>query len=121
MAKSFKSRVEALAKRNGFSLRWRLRRDGFDGTWEAEFECGDYDEFCTVLQAVKKMKNVRVNIWTNSDGGVFEGYVHAMEHDDWIQFSKHCAEEKQRIEDWWLRYHNADAETRKLMACGAID
>lgn len=28
--------------------------------------------------------------------------------------------EKARLENWWMRYHKADAETRRLMACGAI-
>ena len=29
-------------------------------------------------------------------------------------------EEADRLEDWWQRYHVADEETRRLMACGAI-
>lgn len=28
--------------------------------------------------------------------------------------------EMERIEDWWQRYHSADEETQKLMACGKI-
>ena len=29
--------------------------------------------------------------------------------------------EMARVEDWWLRYHEADAETKKLMACGKVE
>lgn len=36
------------------------------------------------------------------------------------------AQEKERekqayLDDWWMRYHLADAETKRLMACGAIE
>jgi len=30
------------------------------------------------------------------------------------------AAEQARLDAWWMRYHNGDAETRRLMACGAI-
>ena len=36
------------------------------------------------------------------------------------------AQEKRRekqayLDDWWMRYHLADTETKRLMACGAIE
>lgn len=30
-------------------------------------------------------------------------------------------EEMERVEDWWRRYHDADPETKRLMACGKIE
>ena len=35
-------------------------------------------------------------------------------------YIKQQTAEKARLENWWRRYHEADAETRRLMACGAI-
>ena len=53
-------------------------------------------------------------------GGVFEGVVYAMDAADKAELDRICNEERARVEDWWQRYHVADDETRRLMACGAI-
>ena len=36
-------------------------------------------------------------------------------------FEREQEKERKRLEDWWMRYHLADAETRRLMACGEIE
>ena len=63
-------------------------------------------------------------IWTDywcCFEGEFEGYVYAMDWKDREGFEREQEKERKRLEDWWLRYHLADAETRRLMACGEIE
>lgn len=42
----------------------------------------------------------------------------AAAHDELMQKVR---EANRRVNEWWERYHVADAETRRLMACGAIE
>lgn len=50
----------------------------------------------------------------------FVGYIKVMpakERDQWMNL---CRQDADRLDDWWRRYHAADKETRRLMACGTI-
>lgn len=50
----------------------------------------------------------------------FNGHIFVMpvkERDEWMTL---CKQDQERLDDWWRRYHAADEETRRLMACGAI-
>ena len=51
----------------------------------------------------------------------FEAYLYVMPLEDYTQLKAKSKVEQDKLEDWWQRYHNADAETRRLMACGAIE
>lgn len=51
----------------------------------------------------------------------FVGWIRVMpasERDEWMTL---CKQDSDRVEDWWRRYHAANIETRRLMACGQID
>ena len=43
-----------------------------------------------------------------------------MDTKDYLELMEKQQKEKQQHDEWWERYHAADAETRRLMACGAI-
>ena len=66
------------------------------------------------------MEDAHCDRWYCAEGGVFEGSVYAMDAADHAELVRLMNEEAARLEDWWQRYHVADEETRRLMACGAI-
>lgn len=116
MATKFEQRMALLAKKNGLKLDWQGLQLGYR---RARFTCDSHEELMAVLNLVRKMRDVHTEIWSCHEG-VFEGYVYAMDVGEFREMSKQQEAERQRVEDWWQRYHIADAETRRLMACGAI-
>lgn len=78
-------------------------------------------EFDTLLHRAKKLRGVKiVRTWTCFAGGVYEGYIWLMTTEDADAYHTKMEERNAYLEDWWTRYHNADEETRRLMACGKI-
>lgn len=114
---SFEGRLELMAKRNGLTMKWQSLRFGLK---RAMFECSSFGELNAVEQILEGMKGVEVDRWICAAGGVFEGVVYAMEASAKEELDKELLAEKNRLEDWWQRYHVADEETRRLMACGAL-
>lgn len=110
-------RIALTAKRHGLIVMWQQLKFGFK---RAAFDCGSYEEMYAVEKIFGGMNGVSVHSWHCSDGGFFEGRVYAMDAADHAELERLSAEESARIEDWWQRYHVADEETRRLMACGAI-
>lgn len=72
-----------------------------------------------VIALTEKMKNVSVETWA-CYVEPFEGYVYLMDAADKAELDRLSKEEQARVEDWWQRYHVADEETKRLMACGKL-
>lgn len=118
METKFELKMTAFAKKNGLLLSWQ---DMVFGHRRACISCGSRNEFQLAMTLAKKLKGVWTDYWFCSDGGVFESYVYAMDADEHRRFLEEAKREQDRVEDWWQRYHAADTDTRRLMACGAIE
>lgn len=114
---TFEERMALVAKKNGFELKWQPLRFGFK---RARIRCGSFEEMSAIEYILSTMSGIAVDRWFCSDGGAFEGAVYVMVADEKAKLDKQLAEEWNRVEDWWQRYHTADEETRRLMACGTI-
>ena len=93
------------------------RRFGYK---RAKISCHSWAEYTAVEAALRRNKSLRVDYWVCFDGE-FEAYLYVMPLEDYTQLKAKSKVEQDKLEDWWQRYHNADAETRRLMACGAIE
>lgn len=116
MVKNFEKRMYLFSKKHNLTLEWQNLQLGYR---RACLPCQNDVEFHTVWSLAQKMKNVKVEIWVCYEGE-FEGYVYAMDEAQWREMKRKQEDERNRLEDWWQRYHIADSETRRLMACGAI-
>lgn len=114
---AFDERIALMSKRHGLSVMWQQLKFGFK---RAAFDCNSYEEMYAVENILERMDGVFVHRWHCADGGFFEGRVYAMDAADHAELERLFNEESARIENWWQRYHAADEETRRLMACGAI-
>lgn len=120
MAKpSFEARIESVCRKKGIhlpkveQLEWGFTRLIIDvGSWE------EYDLAKYYMSKVKDAVIIRT--WCNGDGGYFEGAVWLMEESKYAEYKRLDDVRTAYLEDWWQRYHEADEETRRLMACGAI-
>lgn len=116
MVTNFEKRMYLFAKKHNLTLGWQNLQLGYR---RACLPCQNDVEFHTVWSLAQKMKNVKVETWVCYEGE-FEGYIYAMDEAQWREMKQKQEEERNRLEDWWQRYHIADSETRRLMACGAI-
>lgn len=114
---TFEERMALTAKKNGFELIWQPLKFGFQ---RAVFNCDSFGEMTGIERILGNMTGVAIDRWLCTDGGVFEGVVYAMDANEKEELDRKLTEEWNRLEDWWQRYHVADDETRRLMACGAI-
>lgn len=110
-------RIVMRAKKYGLKVLWQQLKFGFK---RAAFDCDSYEEMYAIEGILEGIPNVHCHHWSCSAGGVVEGRVYAMDSADHAELERLMNEESARIEDWWQRYHAADEETRRLMACGAI-
>ena len=76
-----------------------------------------YDEMLRWLGRQKKLVYVAQCPYSPVHFMAFIRVMDESDRNEWLALSKQDAE---RAEEWWQRYHDADPETRKLMACGAI-
>lgn len=113
----FNERMILIAKKYSLALKWQQLKYGFS---RAVIDCGSYEEMYAVEKLLTSKANAACDRWSCNLGGVFEGVVYAMDAADKAELDRICNEERARVEDWWQRYHVADDETRRLMACGAI-
>lgn len=114
---AFEERMALTAKKNGFELIWQPLKFGFR---RAAFNCDSHGEMNGIERILRSMTDVAIDKWLCTAGGVFEGVVYAMDANEKAELDRKLTEERNRLEDWWQRYHVADEETRRLMACGAI-
>lgn len=116
------NRITQAAIRHNYSFSWRSLSGGYslNGNWkQAVFECGSYEEMQAIESTFRQMRGIKVDRWCVFDG-VFEGYVYVMDAFQSEEMERARDAERNRLEDWWMRYRLADSKTRALMACGAI-
>ena len=114
---NWKNKVTLVCKRNNLSASFRCLKYGYE---RAEISCASYREMQAVESYFLRFKGLHITHWYASSDRAFEGRVYIIGQDDYKALTEKQAAEKARLENWWIRYHNADAETRRLMACGAI-
>lgn len=114
---NFEKYIVKFAKDNSAEIDWQMLKFGYK---RAVIHCDNWSEFDYLRNALAKRKQMHINYWHCSDGGFFEGNIYIMALEDYEGLKAAQKEEQRKVENWWQRYHNADAETRRLMACGAI-
>ena len=77
----------------------------------------DFDSLDTYFEAVARLRRCRS---LHVDGNRYAWGAHVMFTEDRAAWGQAEAVYMAGIEEWWQRYHNADENTRRLMACGAI-
>lgn len=73
-----------------------------------------YDEYGLVFNTARK-----ADIFAGSHLNTKTIYL--MEPEDRLQYDEQLAERQAALDKWWEKYHQEDEETRRLMACGAIE
>lgn len=115
--KNFEGYIRRFARDNDVEFEWQMLKFGYK---RAIIRCDSWNEFDYLRNALAKRKQIHTDSWHCGDGGVFEGAVYIMFQEDYERLKSAQEAEQRKVENWWQRYHNADAETRRLMACGAI-
>lgn len=113
----WKNKVALVCKRNNLNVSFRCLKYGYE---RAEISCASFHEMQAVEAYFFRFKGLHTSVWYASSDRAFEGRVYVIGQDDYKALTEKQAAEKARLENWWMRYHEADAETRRLMACGAI-
>lgn len=75
--------------------------------------CENYDLYDMIIR-----KAIKSHVYNGS-----HLYCKAVYVMDSVAIAPYESAEDKKIEranNWWIRYHNADEETRRLMSCGAI-
>lgn len=115
--KNFEGFMRKFANENNTKFQWQQLKFGYK---RAKIPCYSWEEYKELERALKRNKTLRVDRWTCFNGE-FEAYLYIMPREDYIQLQAQNKTEQDKIEKWWQRYHVADEETRRLMACGAIE
>lgn len=115
--KNFEGFMRKFAKQNHVEVQWQQLRFGYK---RARISCHSWAEYTAVEAALRRNKSLHVEKWVWFDGE-FESYLYVMPLEDYTQLKAKSKVERDKLEDWWRRYHNADEEIRRLMACGAIE
>ena len=88
-------------------------------TRRAIIECESINRFSYLRSILWNTKGIKVDYWYVTDG-YFEGRIYVMTNEDSEHAEAETKKELERNWNWWMRYNNANDETRKLMACGTI-
>jgi hypothetical protein len=111
-----KNAALAWCKEQGYSARVETVKYGYD---RVAVDCETSAEFDAVAAHFGRIKDAVVDGWRIFEA-TFEGRIYLMAAADRAALYSAMAEEAARVEDWWARYHAADAETRRLMASGTV-
>ena len=109
--------LNKLAKKHGFEYQWQQTK--YD-TRRAAISCSSYNQLSYICNVLSRVKNIEVATWMCFECE-YEGRIYIMTNDDANKLRTEQNAEQNRLNNWWNRYHIADMETRKLMACGAIE
>ena len=113
---NFELTLNKMAKKHGFE--YTLQPMAYD-TRRAVISVGSWNQLEYIRNAFNRISGIKTDSWKCFDGG-FEGYVYVMESAEYDRYKAESNAEQARHWNWWERYHDADAETKRLMACGAI-
>ena len=108
--------LNKMAKKHGFEYSWQ--QTAFD-TRRAIIPCESWNQLEYIRNIFKRINGIKIEDWKCFEG-VFEGYVYVMTTEDFDRLKIETSAEMKRHWDWWERYNIADAETKRLMACGEI-
>ena len=111
MKQSFQSRILLCCKKYNLTPKWITTCYGYTAV---KFECDSLAE----AKAVESIFHYRKGLWCILHTASWT--VTVMDEKEHNELVEKQAEEMAKVNDWWERYHVADEETRKLMACGAI-
>lgn len=89
-------------------------------TQRAIIKCEDINRFLYLRSMLWNTKGIKVDYWYVTDN-FFEGRIYVMTCEDFEHKEVERKKELERNWNWWTRYNNANVETKKLMACGAIE
>lgn len=112
MKQSFQSRILLCCKKYNLTPKWMTTCYGYTAV---KFECDSLAE----AKAVESIFHYRKGLWCILHTASWT--VTVMDEKEHNELVEKQAEEMFRVNDWWIRYHNADENTRRLMACGAIE
>lgn len=115
--KNFEGFIRKFARKNNVEVQLQQLKFGYK---RAKIPCYSWEEYKELETTLKRNKSLSVEHWVNFQGE-FEAYLYIMPQEDYIQLQAKNKAEQDKVEKWWQRYHIADAETRRLMACGAIE
>jgi len=96
-------RMDAFCIRHHLEYKWQPLR--FDGR-RAVIETQARNHHADVLGAARRLKGVRVDQWTCSDGGVWEGYIYLQDAAEAERINTILMAERERNEKWWMVYHD---------------
>lgn len=114
---NWKNKVTLACKRYNLDVNFCGLKYGYE---RAKIPCDSFHEMEAIEAKFSRLKGLCVEHWYVSSACAFTGYVYIIGEDDYNSLAAKEAAEKAYLNDWWTRYHYADAETRRLMACGAI-
>lgn len=99
----FEKKINAFAVRHGINFGWQKMRAGYVRAKIAAMDRRHMDE---IEKAARRLKGVKVDSWTCSDGGFFEGYIYLT--DAATYEIAHAAAEKEaaRNRAWCQVYHD---------------
>ena len=114
---NFELTLNKMAKKHGFEFNWQeLKYD----TRRAVIHCDSWNQLSYIKNAFSRVSGIRVDDCVIFGGGVVDGYIYIMTAEESDRLKAEMNAESKACRDWWKRYHDADEETRRLMACGAI-
>lgn len=116
MSNKCEAKVAMICKKYGIGYRLRPLKFGFE---RMEIDCESYAILTGLGDEIKGIRGVSVESNAHFDGE-FTGVLCVMDASANTKLRALLKEEQDRVEDWWQRYHVADEDTRRLMACGAI-
>ena len=114
---NWKNKVALACKRYNLDVNFCALKHGYE---RAEIPCNSFREMSAIEAKFSRLKGLHIEDWHVSSVNAFEGRVYIIGEDDYNRLTEKMDAEKAYLNDWWTRYHYADAETRRLMACGAI-
>ena len=114
---NFELTLNKMAKKHGFDFYYQDLK--FD-TRRAVIKCESWNQLSYIKDAFNRVSGVKIDSCTITGGGVFDGYVYVMTAEESDRLKTEMAAESKTLNDWWERYHIADAETKRLMACGSV-
>ena len=109
-------KVAMICRKYGLAYRMQPLKFGYE---RAEIEFDNYALQEGVREKLHRIRGVSVDSAAHFRGQ-FRGRLTVMDKQDAEELAEKLRKEQARIEDWWQRYHVADEETRRRMACGAI-
>lgn len=114
--KTLEGRMMNFAKKYNLSVMFRSLKFGFV---RAEFDFEDEAQMEMAKKHLRRMKNLHVVDKKYYHVG-FSGYIHVMLHSDYLSLADKLQAQQESNEAWWQRFHTADPDTRRRMACGEI-